>query len=149
MVFLTAVVPGLIFFGGVIADNTHGWEKIASGVALLACVILGIRTARLGIFASSEQLVVRDYFRTYWIRWQDIASIEMPPRFGTWRKDGLRIRLTDGRLVSATLYARGRLDFHHAPRAVVQELDRLRKQFIHDRIDELRSPTELGDDSPG
>jgi len=65
MVLLTSVVPGLVFLSGVLVTRTHGWEKIASGAAVLAFAVLGVRIARLGIFAGPHHLVVRDCFRTY------------------------------------------------------------------------------------
>jgi hypothetical protein len=72
--FVLTSVWGLIFLSGMTASSTHGSEKIASEVGLLAIAVLAVRTARLGIFARPEQLVVRDYFRTYQIRWQEITS---------------------------------------------------------------------------
>jgi Bacterial PH domain len=141
IVLLTSVVPGLVFLSGALVNSTHGWEKIADGAAVLAFALLGVRTARLGIYAEPEQLVVRDYFRTYQIGWPEIASFELPPRYGTWRKSGLRIHLIDGRLISATLYRRGRLDSGRAGRTVVQELDRLRRHNTGDRPVHPQPPT--------
>jgi Bacterial PH domain len=150
IVLLTSVVPGLVFLSGALVNGTHGWEKIANGAAVLAFAILGVRTARLGIFAGPEQLVVRDYFRTYQIGWPEIASFEMPPRYGTWRKTGLRIHLIDGRLISATLYQRGRLDSGRAAHTVAQELDRLCRHNIGDRPVHLQPPaTAPGEEQPG
>ena len=51
-VILASVLPGFISFGGVVSNTAHGWKKIANGIALLAFAILGIRIARLGIFAG-------------------------------------------------------------------------------------------------
>ena len=132
MVLFTSVAPGLIFLSGVLVSSTHGWEKIASGAAVAAFALLGIRTARLGIFAKPEQLVVRDYFRSYHVLWSAIATFEMPPPYGASRKVGLKIHLTDGRLISATLYGRTWLDSGRGQRTVIQELDRLRLQRIGD-----------------
>jgi hypothetical protein len=126
-VLLTSVLPGLVSLGGVLA--THGWEKIANGVVFLAFAVLGVRTARLGIFAWPDHVVVRDYFRTYQIRWSEISSFEVPPPYGTWRNSGLRIRLVDGRLISASLYARNPFDTaRRRTEDVVQELNQLLKQ---------------------
>ena len=117
----------LILFGGVVANSTHGWEKIASGAAALAFVILGIRIARLGIFAGPDRLIVRNYFRTYRIAWPDISAFEMPPRYGTLRKAGLRIHLLNDQVISATLYARGRIGSGRAAQTVVEELEQIRQ----------------------
>jgi hypothetical protein len=149
MVLLTSVVPGLLFLSGMLVSSTHGWEKIASGAVVAAFALLGIRTARLGIFAEPEQLVVRDYFRSYHVLWSEIASFEMPPPYGTRRKVGLKISLTDGRLISATLYGRTPLDSGRRPRAVIQELDRLRRQRIRDWTVHPQSPaTGPGTEQP-
>jgi Bacterial PH domain len=141
IVLLTSVVPGLVFLSGALVNSTHGWEKIGNGAAVLGFAVLGVRTARLGIFAGPERLVVRDYFRTYQIGWPEIASFEMPPRYGTWRKSGLRIHLIDGQLISATLYRRGRLDSGGAARTVVEELDRLCRDNTGDRPAHPQPPT--------
>jgi hypothetical protein len=126
MVGLTSVLPGLVFLSGALDYTTHGWEKVASGAVVLACVLFGVRVARLGMFAGPEQLVVRDYFRTYRIRWTEIASFEPPPPYETLRKAGLRIRLVDGHVISATLYARNGLDTgSRATLDAVQKLNRL------------------------
>jgi len=149
MVLLTSVVPGLVFLSGVLVTRTHGWEKIASGAAVLAFAVLGVRIARLGIFAGPDHLVVRDCFRTYQICWPEIARFEMPPRYGTWPKTGLRIHLTDGRLISATLYGRGRFDTGRAAGTVVRELDKLRRQRIADRADQQPPTTAPGRERSG
>lgn len=128
MVVFASMIPGFICFGGMVANSTHGWEKFVCGAALLACAVWGIRIARLGIFAGPDQLVVRNYFRSYRITWQDISAFEIPTRYGTWRNAGLRIRLLNGRVISATLYARGRVDSGRAARTVAEELEELRRQ---------------------
>lgn len=137
-------------FGGVVTNTTHGWEKIANGIALLAFAILGIRIARLGIFAGPDELVVRDYFRTYRIAWPDVSAFEMPPPYGTWRKAGLRIRLHDGRLISATLYARGRIDSGTAVRTVMEKLEQFRQQRLRDAGAAQQPSTTISEyDQPG
>jgi hypothetical protein len=149
-VLLTSVIPGLVFLSGALVSSTHGWEKITNGAAVLAFAGLGVRTARLGIFAGPGQLLVRDYFRTYQIGWLEIACFEMPPRYGTWRNTGIRIHLTDGRLISAALYRRGRLDSGSAARTVIQELDRLRRYNTGDRPVHPQPPTTaFGHEQPG
>jgi hypothetical protein len=142
MVFLTGAVPGLVFLSGVLVNSTHSWEKATSGAAVLAFAVVGVCGARLGIFASSGELVVRDYFRTYRIRWPEIAFFEMPPRYGTRRKTGLRIHLTDGRLISATLYGRNVLGSGRAACNVIRELDKLRRQHTGDQQLPTLSPRQ-------
>lgn len=143
LVLGTSVLPGLVFLSGVLASSTHGWEKIANGAAVLALTVSGIRTARLGIFAGPDHLVVRDYFRTYRIGWEEISSFEMPPPYPAWRKAGLRIHLSDGRLISATLYTRGQLDTGRAARVAVEKLEQLRQQRIGNDSADQKLPIAL------
>lgn len=85
-------------------------------------------------------MVVRDFFRTYQLAWRDISAFEMPPRYRTWRKAGLRIHLLNGQLISATLYSRGRLDSGNAARKVIGELEQLRHQRTQDADAILQPP---------
>lgn len=134
IVVLFSATPGLIFLSGLGVSSTHGWEKFANGAALLAFVAFGIRIAKLGIFAGPEQIVVVNYFRTYRIGWAEVVGFEAPPTYGTLRHSGLRIHLTDGRLVSATLYQRGAWDVGTAAGSVVRELERLRQQHADGQV---------------
>ena len=122
-------------------DTTHGWEKVGSGAAFLVLVVLAIRIANLGIFAGPDQLVVRDYFRTYRIRWEEISSFERPPPYGTLRKSGLRIHLSDGRVISATLYEQTRMDSGQAASVALEKLEQLRRQHIGDHGADRPLPT--------
>jgi len=131
----------LIPFSGMMTDTTHGWEKVGSGAAFLVLVVLAIRIANLGIFAGPDQLVVRDYFRTYRIRWEQISGFEKPPPYGTLRKAGLRIHLSDGRVISATLYGRSGADSGHAASVAVEKLEQLRQQHIGDHGADQQLPT--------
>jgi hypothetical protein len=136
----------LVFFSGMVADTTHGWEKVGSGAAFL---VLAIRIASMGIFAGPDQLVVRDYFRTYRIGWQEISGFEQPPPYGTWRKAGLQIRLSDGRVISATLYGRGGVDSGHAASVAAEKLEQLRRQHMGDYSADRQLPTPPpGDQQP-
>ena len=127
MLVLACIVPAFVFLGGVV--STQGAEQIVLAGVVLACVLLGVRIVRLGIYAGPDQLVVRDYFRTYRVDWTAIAGFEPPPPYGALRKAGLRIRLADGRLISATLYAPNGLDTgHRATLDVIGQLSRLLEQ---------------------
>jgi len=140
-VILASVAPGFVFLSGMVVSSTHGWEKIACGVALLAFVVLGIRIARLGIFALPDELVVRNYFCSYRIQWGDISRFEMPRNYGAVRKAGLRIYLIDGRLISASLYTRGQIDSGRSARAVLGQLQQLRNEKVSDVGAARQSPT--------
>jgi hypothetical protein len=131
-VALISGVPGLIFLSGVLTPTTHGWEKIASAAVVLAFAMLGIRIARLGIFAGPDQLVVRNQFRSYRIGWREISAFAMPPPYGSMSNTGLRIHLLHGRVISATLYSRGPFDSGRAAGTVLEELEQLRRQRTQD-----------------
>lgn len=119
----------MIFLAGAGSSTTHGWEKVASAAGLLAFATLGVRIARTGIFAGPEQVIVRNYFRTYRVGWAEITGFD-PPRYRGRRQNGLGICLTDGAMIRATLYARGAADRGTAARTVIQELERLRSQRV-------------------
>jgi hypothetical protein len=127
LILLLSGGPGLICLGGVASYTTHGWEKVFSAVGLLACAIWGIRIAMTGIFAGPEQVIVRNYFRTYRVGWAEITGFD-PPRYLARRQNGLGICLTDGAMIRATLYARGAGDSGTAASKAIQELERLRSQ---------------------
>ncbi len=95
----------------------------------------------MGIFAGPGHVVVRNYFRTYRIAWAEISGFEEPPPYGTFRKAGLRIHLSDGRLISATLYGRSGVDSGKAARKVVGELEQLRRQRTGDHGADPQLPT--------
>ena len=61
----------------------------------------------LGVFADADRLVVRNYFSTHQIRWPEIARFEYQgsSEAGSWRKSGLKIHLSDGRLISVSVYS--------------------------------------------
>ena len=86
MVLFASVGPNLVFISGVGSSSTHGWEKIANGAAVLVFVALGVRIARMGIFADHTKLVVRDYFRTYRIGWRKSQPSRSPPGMGNCAK---------------------------------------------------------------
>ena len=120
---------------GVVAtlpDNNLG-PKIAGGVAAVALACLAVRCWRLAVIAGPDQLVVRNFFRTVRISWQDIAGFEPSPPYGTLWKAGLGIRLTDGRLIAATAFGRNQYETGRVQAAVIRELEELRRQRAGDR----------------
>ena len=111
-----------------LATSRHASYKVAGGAAALLFGYIAIRAARAAIFAGADHLVVRDVYRTYRIGWQEIARFEAPPRWGTWRKIGLRIHLRNGQVIAVIAYARGLLDTGRPEEAAVLELEQLRRQ---------------------
>ncbi len=127
LILLLSVGPGVIFLAGAGSPTTHGWEKVASATVVLAFAILGIRIAMTGIFAGPEQVIVRNYFRTYRVGWAEIPGFD-PPHYVGRGQNGLGICLTDGAMIRATLFALGRGDRGIAASQVIQELEWLRGQ---------------------
>jgi hypothetical protein len=148
--FLMALLVGvgsLLPLSALAVDSTHGWEKVAAGAAFLACVTLAVRSWRLAIIARPDQLVVRNFFRTVRISWQDIAAFETPPPYGALWKAGLGIRMKDGRLIAATAFGRNQYETGRVQAAVMRELEELRHQRAGDRAPDGQPPQPAPDDS--
>lgn len=65
---------------------------------------------RSGIFTDRTGIRVRNVFRTYEARWQDVRSIRAPARYGGWRNSGIQFLLADGGVINAALYSAGPLN---------------------------------------
>jgi hypothetical protein len=135
--FLQALLCGivaLVLFIGVFnsQDDPLGW-RITEPVASFVLVCLGVRCWRLAIVAGPDHLVVRNYFRTVRISWQNIAGFEPPPPYATLGKSGLKIRLTDGRVIAATAGGRTQYDTGRVQAALMRELEELRRRRTGDR----------------
>jgi hypothetical protein len=100
--------------------GTVVWSVLAAGA-----LVLMIRIVRMGIFLSAERVTFRNYFCTYQFAWDEVDRFEAPPPYGLRRKDGVRARLRDGRLVTSTLYASGPMDRPGFADSVVQLLNDL------------------------
>jgi hypothetical protein len=127
-VLVTGVIPGLLLLGAL--ASAPGAVKFVPGAGVLACTVLGIRSAMLGIFAGPDHIVVRNFFSTHQIGWEEISGFEMPSYHETPRDVGLRIIFDDRRPISATLYARGDQNLDRPAREAIEQLEQLRQQRI-------------------
>jgi hypothetical protein len=109
---------GMLFFLIALTGVFTSWDKSADAPAsieqqlvlapaAIACLWITVRILRQGIFAKPSALTVRNVLRTSELAWDEITSIDPPLPYPAWRKAGIRVELTDGRTVSAGLYAAG------------------------------------------
>src|SRR5215469_6129123 len=120
---LVMIMFGLLFLGGLRA--AADWAKIPCVAISLALGLYGVRTIMLGVFADADRLVVRNYFSTHQIRWPEIERFEYQgsSEAGSWRKSGLKIHLSDGRLISVSAYSP--IHFYDSASAGHQALEKL------------------------
>jgi hypothetical protein len=147
---LAMIVIGLVIISGLGA--AADWAKIPCVALFLALVLYGVRTIMLGAFAEADRLVVRNYFSTHQIRWPEIARFEYQgsSQAGSWRKSGLKIHLSDGRLISVSAYSPIHFyDSSSAGRQAVEELEALRQALSgSDTTASEPSPDPLGEGHP-
>lgn len=119
---------GLLFLSGLGA--AADWAKIPCAALSLALGFYGVRTIMLGVVADADRLVVRNYFSTQQIRWPEIVRFEYhgSSEAGSWRKSGLKIHLSDGRLISVSAYSPIHFyDSANAGRQAMRKLEALRQ----------------------
>ena len=147
---LAIILIGVVVISGLGA--AAAWAKIPCVALSLALVLYGVRTLMLGVFAYADQLVVRNYFSTHQIRWPEIARFEYQEssKAGSWRKSGLKIYLSDGRLISVSAYSP--IHFYessNAGRQVVEKLEALRQALSGSSTAASQSsPDPLGEGHP-
>jgi len=125
---LAMITFGLLFLSGLGA--AADWAKIPCAALSLALGFYGVRTIMLGVIADADRLVVRNYFSTHQIRWPEIVRFEYQgsSEAGSWRKSGLRIHLSDGRLISVSAYSSIHFyDSANAGRQAMRKLEALRQ----------------------
>lgn len=139
--FFAGLVAFMCLMVGVIGNWPDDALTIFWGVVTAVLVGLGVRCWRRAIIARPDQLVVRNYFYTVRINWQDITHFEPPPPFeppfGWVRKAGLRIHLTDGRVIPASAFMHDR-HVDATPETVLRKLARLQRL----RTGDPRAPTD-------
>jgi hypothetical protein len=115
---LTAVVTGI---GGSGTSNAKAALPRPStalnatlAVAAFVLVVTIVRTLRLSVELGANDLVVRNFWRTYRLPWSDVVDVAPPKELGSLRKAGLLITVRDGRVVSASAFVRGRFSFSMA-----------------------------------
>jgi hypothetical protein len=144
------IMFGLLFLSGLGA--AADWAKIPCVAISLALGLYGVRTIMLGVFVDSDRLVVRNYFSTHQIRWPEIARFEYQgsSEAGSWRKSGLKIHLSDGRLISVSVYSPIHFyDNVNAGHQALEKLEALRQALSEGGTAASQpSPDPLGDVHP-
>jgi hypothetical protein len=126
----------IVLLAGALDGRGAGWLRIVALVALLGGVAVLWRLARLAICARPGQLVIRNFRTTYRIPWAQIEDIyqQGPTPEGYLsnplqsRRKRLLVRLTDGTVISATLYSSALFVFSDDGRQVIETLNNLRRQ---------------------
>lgn len=106
---------GVLFGLGVLGNppRSSAPETIGSGTWAAFGIAMGIRSAIVAVYATSEHLVVKNFWTTRRFRWTEIRAIGRPRPFvhaGKMsglvnRRNGLRIHLEDGRVLVAVAYS--------------------------------------------
>lgn len=104
-------------------------SRVAFACVALASAFLLVKVVRMGMFTDEDGLTVRNLWRTHRVAWDAIAGIERPARYGTFRNTGIKIGLTDGSTVYASLYSAGPLNRPGFADETIAELERLRAVY--------------------
>jgi hypothetical protein len=126
--FLVALLGGvgLVPLSGVFVGDTAAQpsvlQRVVCSVLLAATVVLGVRVSRLAVVIDERGVCVRNVFRDYRMRWEEIASVAPPARYGAWRKAGIRIERENGGGVSASAFVHGLFDNKDLGQTVVQAM---------------------------
>jgi hypothetical protein len=105
-----------VLFGLTVLGNPPRFSApvaIGSGAWMAFGLAMGIRSAMVAVYVTSEHLVVKNFWTTRRFRWAEIREIGRPRPFVHQgrtsalanRRNGLRIYLDDGRTVVATAYS--------------------------------------------
>jgi len=128
-------------FGGIpVAVGAYGavndWPVGVWAVCAVVGLALGIRSAMVAVTATPDRLIVRNFFTTRRIPWNQVRTIERPrpwvdagrnSGFAN-RNNGLHIRLTDGRTRIAGAFTPAGWDPPNFADAVIQDLRRYARQ---------------------
>jgi hypothetical protein len=101
-----------------------GQQIAVTPLALLALWIT-VGVARQGIWTDNHGVKIRNVFRKYRLRWDEIERIEPPRPYGAPRNAGIGFRLHDGRRINAALYSAGPIN---RPTFADDVVDALRRQ---------------------
>jgi hypothetical protein len=82
---------------------------ITLGIAALLLLLAIVRTVGLSVVLRRDDLEIHNFWRTRRPAWGDIVHVA-PPRYGHYRRAGIRVTLRDGQMISASAFIQGRLD---------------------------------------
>jgi hypothetical protein len=138
-ILLTVGIVPLLLLVAALNPSGYWWARLTAGVVVLAAGILMARIVLVAIIARPDRLVIRNLRNTHRIPWCQVAEIfETPPPPPSVYRDNplyrreidLLVGLTDGSVVSATLYSHRLFqDDHSGRREVIDRLNDLRRQL--------------------
>jgi hypothetical protein len=103
------------------------------GAAAVVCVWLSIATVRQDLHADAAGVHVRNLSSSFSVPWSEIDHFEPPPPMAPsvdyMRHSGIGIVTTDGRHLSANLWARARASPSDFADHVVADLTRLHERY--------------------
>jgi len=83
--------------------------NITLGIAAFLLLLAIARTASLSVVFHPDHLEIHNFWRTRRPAWSDIIDVA-PPRFGRYRRAGIRVTTRNGQVLSASAFIQGRLD---------------------------------------
>jgi hypothetical protein len=138
-VLLTVGLVPLLLLVAALRPNGFWWARLIAGVVVLAAGIVIARIALVAIVAKPDRLVIRNMRNTHRIPWSQVGDIfETPPPPPSVYRDNplyrreidLLVGLTDGSVISATIYSQRLFpEDHSGCREAIDRLNELRRQF--------------------
>ncbi len=138
-VLLTVGIVPLLLLVAALNPSGFWWARLIAGVVVLGASVVMARIVLVAIVAKPDRLVIRNLRDTHRIPWSQVAEIfETPPPPPSAYRDNplyrreidLLVGLTDGSVLSATLYSHRLFhDDHSGRREVIDQLNELRRQL--------------------
>lgn len=100
-------------------------QRVACSLGFAALLVVTFRLATMAIVTSADGVLFRNVFRNEYASWSEIVVFESPAPYGTWRKAGLRARLMDGSVMTASAVALGALEGAEGAQQVTDHLNAL------------------------
>jgi hypothetical protein len=126
-IFLVALT---LFAGSVVAIGAPAEFLVDTSMRRVAvCGVLGLgawaayRIHRMAMVVSPGLLTIRGFWGSRTLRASDIVRFEPPPPYGALRRAGMHVVLISGQVVSAGIFAKGKLDSEAAGVAEANELN--------------------------
>jgi hypothetical protein len=111
---LTGCFLEFFLLAGIFASGVLWWARVLSWLGTAIVIVLCWRIMRLAIVATSWGLTIRNFRNTHRVAWADVEEIFRPGPvpLAVYRENplaqqklGLFIRLTEGAVISCTIYA--------------------------------------------
>lgn len=126
--FFAALLVGVGGFGAAVfsataMDSHNLGQWTAAGVFTLLTLSSVLRVMRMSLVVSPGEVVIRNFFTSTQIAAAEVARFDPPPRYGSAGPTGLRVVLRSGRVLSAHVFAHGKLDKQSVGHAEAEELN--------------------------